>query len=175
MLPSPAASLAILLMMGETLVGPYSWILGRQFWYASTTPWISDQKEKTAGTQLAAVTPVQMFDNICPIIWAGHPCVFVSRQKRDMNDLFIDLYIRFRFAYIRHKTGESCTDFNHQQPRAPARPYLRIHRPPGWNLWQSHEKPADGGDGEPVRGYGKRLVLIYVHGYKGAPVGIQRL
>lgn len=55
MLPSPAASLAILLMMGETLVGPYSWILGRQFWYASTTPWISDQKEKTAETQLAAV------------------------------------------------------------------------------------------------------------------------
>lgn len=32
MLPSPAASLAILVMMGETLVGPYSWILGRQFW-----------------------------------------------------------------------------------------------------------------------------------------------
>lgn len=45
MLPSPAASLAILLMIGETLVGPYSWILGRQFWYASTTPWISDQKK----------------------------------------------------------------------------------------------------------------------------------
>lgn len=45
MFPSPAASLAILLMMGETLVGPYSWILGRQFWYASTTPWIPDQKE----------------------------------------------------------------------------------------------------------------------------------
>lgn len=48
MLPSPAASLAILLMIGETLVGPYNWILGRQFWYASTTPWISDQRKHRA-------------------------------------------------------------------------------------------------------------------------------
>lgn len=45
MLPSPADSLAILLIIGETFVGPYSWILGRQFWYASTTPWISGEHE----------------------------------------------------------------------------------------------------------------------------------
>lgn len=44
-LPSPAASLAILLIIGETLVGPYSWIFGRQFWYASTTPWISAHRK----------------------------------------------------------------------------------------------------------------------------------
>ncbi len=61
-LPSPAASLAILLMMGETLVGPYNWILGRQFWYASTTPWISGQREQKAK-------------------WCKHPTsVLVSKQ-----------------------------------------------------------------------------------------------
>lgn len=98
MMPSPAASLAILLMIGETFVGPYSWILGRQFWYACTTPWISDQKEKMGETQLTAATaPSQPdIDNICPIIWAWHPCVFLDR-KRNLNDCII----YFTFTYMR--------------------------------------------------------------------------
>lgn len=97
MLPSPAASLASLLMIGETLVGPYSWILGRQFWYASTTPWISDQKEKKGETHLAAnLPPSKKLDNICPIIWAWHLCFFLHR-KRNLNDWVIYFTSRNRF------------------------------------------------------------------------------
>lgn len=39
---SSEAEEATFWMIGAMLVGPYSWILGRQFWYASTTPWIPE-------------------------------------------------------------------------------------------------------------------------------------
>lgn len=126
MLPSPAASLAILLMMGETLVGPYNWIFGRQFWYASTTPWISEQREHSSMKHQYRYLHL----SVCKPKGTIRQIIHCSIAK---NCKWLSLF----FCLIQDK--EDKCSFKYRQHRdalfmvagAQASPYLHIHHPLG--------------------------------------------